>query len=546
MHTSVFFSNIKQNWKSGLTVSLVALPLSLSLGVAAGATPLMGVITAIWAGLIAAIFGGSNYNVVGPTGALSGILATYALLHGAASLPLLAVLSGIIILAFYALRWERYIVFIPASVVHGFTLGVAFIIALNQLNFAFGLKGLPVHERFFDNVIESFSHIGQANMTTALLFVIALGIIVVLKKYAPRIPGVIAVATAGVALGYAAERGIISLQVQTISSKFGAIPNRVASMPHFSLDAFGRETVIAALTIAVVAILETLISAKIADGMTKTKSDQRKEVFGLGLANVASGLFGGIPATAALARTSLNIRSGATNKMSAGIAAVGMIAIALVLLAGFQYLPLAFVAAILVSVALFMVEREQFVHLYHFDKKVFGLSLVVAAVTIVEDPIMGILFGSVVALLMFVNTLSWAQGEITINKNGTLIGRHRSDELETLEDHGDLLVYRFAGQLTYINAQGHLQALAQINDGTKAVVLSFRNLFYVDIDGVDAIAEMVELLEQNGKTVYLSSVNHLIGSLIKRSTWYMSLRDAGRIFDSASHALQQLHPGGSQ
>ncbi len=546
MSKSAIVLKFKQNWKSGLTVSLVALPLSLSLGVAAGATPLMGVITAIWAGLVAAIFGGSNYNVVGPTGALSGILATYALIHGVSSLPFLAILSGIIILLFYALRWERYIVFIPASVVHGFTLGVASIIGLNQLNFALGLKGLVVHERFFDNVIESFAHIGQTSMVAFVLFVIALVALIALKKYAPRIPGIIAVSIAGIGLGYAVQRGLVSLQIQTIASKFGAIPNRIASMPQFSFGAFGRETVIAALTIAVVAILETLISAKIADGMTKTKADQRKEMFGLGLANIASGIFGGIPATAALARTSLNIRSGANNKMSAGVAAVGVIAIALVLLTGFQFLPLAFVAAILVSVALAMVEREQFVHLYHYDKKVFALSMVVAGITIVEDPIMGILVGSVISLLMFVNTLSWAQGEITVNKNGSLVGRYRSDELEALEDHGDVLVYRFAGQLTYINAQGHLQALSRINEETKAVVLSFRNLFYIDIDGVDAVAEMIEQLEQDGKMVYLSSVNHLIGALIKRSKWYTSLRDAGRIFDSASHAVKQLHSGGSR
>lgn len=540
MIKTVSFSNIKSNWKSGLTVALVALPLSLSLGVAAGATPLMGVITAIWAGLIAALFGGSNYNVVGPTGALSGILATYALIHGAASLPLLAILSGIIILAFYVLRWERYIVFIPASVVHGFTLGVAFIIGLNQLNFALGLKNLPSHERFFDNVIESFSHIGQASWITFALFLISLAVIIALRKYAPRIPGAIAIAPIGILIGWLADKGIIAFDIQTIATKFGSIPNSIASMPQLSFGMFGREAIFAALTIAVVAILETLISAKIADGMTKTKSDQRKEVFGLGLANVASGLFGGIPATAALARTSLNIKSGATHKVSAAIASIGVVIIALVLLSGFQYLPLAFVAAILVSVALFMVEREHFVHLYHYDKKVFGLALVVAGITIVEDPIMGILFGSVIALLMFVNTLSWAQSEVTINKGGSIIGRHRSDELESLEEHGDILVYRFAGQLTYINAQGHLQALAQIKEETKVVVLSFRNLFYIDIDGVDAVAEMIETLEQNGKTVYLSSVNHQVRNMIKRSAWYVGIKEQGRKFESVSQALQQL------
>lgn len=542
MSRASFFLTLKQNWKSGLTVALVALPLSLSLGVAAGATPLMGVITAIWAGLVAALFGGNNYNVVGPTGALSGILATYALIHGAASLPFLAILSGAIILAFYALRWERYIVFIPASVVHGFTLGVAFIIGLNQLNFALGLKGLPTHERFFDNVIESFRHVGQTSWITVALFAISLLVIIALRKYAPRIPGAIAIAPFGILIGWLSERGTLPFSIQTIASKFGDIPNHIATMPQLSLGMFGREAVIAALTIAVVAILETLISAKIADGMTKTKGDQRKEVFGLGFANVASGLFGGIPATAALARTSLNIKSGATDRMSAVIAAIGVIVIALVLLSEFQYLPLAFVAAILVSVALFMVEREQFVHLYHFDKRVFGLSLVVAGITIVEDPIMGILFGSVIALLMFVNTLSWAQGEVSINKGGVLIGRYRSDELDSLEEHGDVLVYRFAGQLTYINAQGHLQAMAQISESTKTVILSLRNLFYIDIDGIDAISEMIELLEQNGKTVYLCSVNQQIKMMVKRAPWYAHLKESGRIFESASQALKQLSP----
>lgn len=542
MSKSALFLAVKQNWKSGLTVALVALPLSLSLGVAAGATPLMGVITAIWAGLVAALFGGSNYNVVGPTGALSGLLATYALIHGAASLPLLAILSGIIILAFYALRWERYIVFIPASVVHGFTLGVAFIIGLNQLNFALGLKGLPVHERFFDNVIESFTHIGQMSWITAALFAVALAVIIALRTYVPKIPGAIVIAPFGILIGWLSERGTLPFSIQTIASKFGDIPNHIAAMPQLSLGMFGREAVIAAVTIAVVAILETLISAKIADGMTKTKSDQRKEVFGLGLSNVASGLFGGIPATAALARTSLNIKSGAIHKTSAAIAALGVVLIALILLPGFKYLPLAFVAAILVSVAVFMVEREEFVHLYRYDKKVFGLSIAVAIITIVEDPIMGILAGSVIALLMFVNTLSWAQGEVSINKGGVLIGRYRSDELDSLEEHGDILIYRFAGQLTYINAQGHLQAMAQISESTKAVILSLRNLFYIDIDGIDAISEMIELLEQNGKTVYLCSVNQQIKVMVKRASWYAQLKSDGRIFESASHALKQLAP----
>ncbi len=143
---------LKQNWKAGVTVSLVSIPLSVSLAIAAGATPVAGIITAIWAGFFAALLGGSNFNIVGPTGALSGILATYAFLHGAQSLALLAIATGIIILISWILRLERYLVFIPANTIQGFTLGVAFIIGMNQLNFALGLPKLPGHEKFVDNM----------------------------------------------------------------------------------------------------------------------------------------------------------------------------------------------------------------------------------------------------------------------------------------------------------------------------------------------------------------------------------------------------------
>lgn len=147
------FLQVQKNWKAGLTVALVSLPLSISLAIAANATPVMGLITAVWAGLVAALFGGSNFNVVGPTGALSGILAAFAIQNGVEMLPLLAIASGLVVLLAYALRWDRYIIFIPSCVMHGFTLGVAFIIGLNQLNFALGLSGLSSHEKFILNVL---------------------------------------------------------------------------------------------------------------------------------------------------------------------------------------------------------------------------------------------------------------------------------------------------------------------------------------------------------------------------------------------------------
>jgi SulP family sulfate permease len=532
------FAQIKSNWKSGVTVSLVSLPLAISLGVAAGATPLMGVITAVWAGLVAALLGGSHYNVIGPTGALSGILATYAIIHGAEALPLLAIFSGVVTLGIFALRWEKYFILIPASVIHGFTLGVAFIIALNQLNFALGLSGLRIHEDFFDNVVESLLHLSRTHVPTLILFALGFIFLKTASKFIPQIPVAALLAPIGILLGYFGEKHMLPFAFETLGSRFDDIAGHPWAPISFSFSLINKSALIAGLTVSVVAILETLISAKIADGMTNTRSDQRKEVLGLGVANIASGFMGGIPATAALARTALNVRSGATHRTSAGINAVVIAVIALVFLPFFKYLPLALVASMLVLVAVQMVEHEHFRHLYRHDKTAFALSLVVALITVIEDPIVGIMVGAVVSLLLFVNTISKAQGEITLKKNKQVLGRFQPHELKDLEDHGDMLVYRFAGQLTYISAQAHIQTISEITSSPRVVILSLRNLFYLDVDGLDAIAEIIEMLESKGKKVGLSGINPLIAPLIENADWYPRLLDAKRVFPTTSQALE--------
>lgn len=532
--------NIKENWKSGITVSLVSLPLSISLAVAANATPVMGVITAIWAGIFAAILGGSHFNIVGPTGALSGLLATYAILYGVGVLPLLAVLSGIIILLFFVFHIDRYIVFIPSSVVHGFTLGVAFIIALNQLNFALGLKGLTVHEKFFENVLESLKHLSQTSFVAVGLFSISLIVLLLFTKFIKKIPGAIVVAFVGIILGMLTSKGILNFPLQTLATKFGELHPTLAALPHFTSSMVNMEVLKAAFAVALIAILETLISGKIADGMTKTKFDQRKEVMGLGIANIFSGIFGGIPATGALARTALNIKSGATHRTSGIINALMVAVIALFLLPTFKYLPLPIVAAILVHVAIRMIEAEHYSHMFKHDRFAFGLSLVVALVTIVEDPIIGILLGATVALLYFVNQLSKAQTEITVNKNKKVVSRVVGDDVSQIEKlKGDVLVYRFAGQMTYVNAQSHIQMLRQITHA-KTLILSFRNLFYIDVDGMDSLEEIIEELMQKNMDVVLTGVSQNILPQFVKTKWFRDLQKKEKVFESTSSALKEM------
>lgn len=531
---------LKENWKSGVTVSLVSLPLSVSLAVAANATPLMGVITAFWAGLIAAFFGGSHYNIVGPTGALSGILATYAILYGVGVLPLLAILSGIIILLFYVFRLDKYIIFIPSSVIHGFTLGVAFIIGLNQLNFALGLTGLETHSHFFENVIESFKHIANTNGVALSIFLVSLTILILFSRYLKRVPGAIVVALLGIILGMATTRGFLPFELQTLATKFGDLKGSLISIPHFSFSFVNFSLVKASFAIALVAILETLISAKIADGMTKTRFNQRKEVFGLGLANVFSGIFGGIPATAALARTALNIKSGSTHRTSGIINAVLVGVIAVFFLSTFKFLPLPIVAAILVFVAIRMVETGHFIHLYKHDKMAFYLSFFVALVTIVEDPIIGILIGSTASLLFFVNQLSKAQAEITVNKNKKVVSRVIGSKIEKLERiKGDILVYRIAGQMTYVNSQSHLEMVRQLKQA-KIIILSLRNLFYIDVDGLDAMSEIIDEIQRSGKEVYISGVGEFISLQLQKTPWFKLLSKNKKVFESTGEALETL------
>ncbi len=535
-----FFSHVKNNWKSGLTVSLVSIPLSVSLSIAANASPLMGIITAVWAGIIAAILGGSNYNIVGPTGALSGMLAAFAINYGYSSLPLLAILSGAIIIVFFALRFEKYIVLIPSSIVHGFTLGVALIIGLNQLNYVLGLKGLPAHNHFLQNVMESFKHIGQFDAGTVILFLVAIAIIFYFSKLIPKIPGPIIVAPIGMFLGYLSENGFINTHFQTLHTRFGEIGSKIYQMPNFSTHFTDINLLKTAFAVAVIAILETLISAKIADNMTKTKSNQRKEMMGLGLANIASGIFGGIPATAALARTALNIKSGANHKTSAAITCVLVGVISVVFLPYFKYLPLAVVASILVYVAIQMVSTEHFAHIYKHDKKAFVLSFVVAGVTLVEDPIFGILIGAIIALLILVNHLSRAKCEIIINRGGEMVARLQTIKFNEIETHcGDVVVYRFAGQMNYINSQAHIENLSKVN-GAHTVILNFRNLFYIDFDGIDALGEIINTNKAQGKKVIITSAGPLIIPALVKTKWYNDLKEQNLVFDSTTEALEVL------
>jgi sulfate permease, SulP family len=528
--------NIKQNLKSGITVSLISIPLSISLAVASGVTPLVGIITAIWAGFIAAIFGGSNFNIIGPTGALSGIIAAYVISSGTIGLPVITVLAGIFIIISYLLKLERYLILIPSSVIHGFTLGVAFIIGLGQLNFALGLKNLTTHELFFDNTLESLKHLMNISWLSFSVFIFFLGGLLLFKRFFKKMPGAIVLAPMGIILGYFAEHNFSYLELQTLGSKFGDIKFSLFNMPHLVFSASMIET---AAVIALIAILETMLSAKIADGMTRTKHNGRKEMLGLGLANIVSGLVGGIPATAALARTSLNIKTGATHKTSAAISVISITIISIFLLGYFKYIPLAVIAAILVFTAIGMVETEHYGKLWHYEKGGFFISILVALTTIIIDPISGILIGVSVSLLIFVDRISQGHFKLRVNRfDKGIIDTDSGVKLKEIKENADVLLYSFSGKLCYINGRAHLMRFETNLVKYKSIILRLREVHFMDTDGVETLDEIIDIIEARGQQVILSGISKNNLKLLEQlSSGYQKLKDKGLVFRKSEEAL---------
>lgn len=532
-------SHLKKNWKSGLTVSLVSIPLSISLAVASGVGPVVGIITAIWAGLIASFFAGSNYNIVGPTGALSGLIAAFVLTNGVAETSMLALISGVLILVAYFLKLERYLIFVPSSVIHGFTLGVAFIIAFNQTNSALGLTGLTSHERFFDNVVESFKHISEASGAAFMVFVVFLAMLFLLRRFVKKVPGAILLAPVGILLGYLCQMGRIPFRLDTLETHFGNLSFSLFQIPeiHFSVP-----LLTASFTVALIAILETMLSAKIADGMTHTKHHERREMLALGLANLASGAMGGIPATAALARTSLNVKTGADHRISATISSISIAAISFFLFACFSYIPMAVIAAILVYTAINMVEMEHFGRFLRHERSSFFISMLVAGVTVYEDPIIGILLGTALALILFVEKLSHGAFDLTMgNPKEGVVGHISGEKLKEIKENTEILLYSFKGKLCYINSRAHVERFEANLKGYKTVILRLREVYFMDLDGVEALDEIVETLEQRKQTVVFTSLHpNIEGLLNTTSKTYKRLKKAGMVFEKTQLALEKL------
>lgn len=555
------FSHIKGNWKSGLTVALIAMPLSIALSIASGAGPLPGIITGIWATLIASLFGGSNYNIIGAAGALTTLLfaATLAAPYnlGPLILPFIALAVGFIILLIWLMRADRFLYYIPSSVMYGFATGVAVLIAVSQLFDATGLSFLQRTGTFVGDIQLYREHQSDVDIPTIFTFIIFLAILLLWKRFIKSLPAVIPVALLGIIFGFTETKFIHSLDLISLGDKFGSlkgslyIPVSWEILPQLLAS---HEAVLfifkTAAVVALIAVLETLITAKIADKVTRTQSSSRKELLGLALANIGSGAFGGLPATGVFVRTGANIKAGATHRVSATIAAIVTALITLLVLPYFIYLPFAVVAAILVNTALGLVETEKLKEFWQQEKMSFGIVMLVAAITVFEDAGIAVFVGVVLSLLFFIDRISYGRFDIFLNFEDGIKEEWRGIKVLHIPQEKPIhtVTYSLAGFLGYIDSARHaanFRHLARAKN-VRNVIIRLRDLFTLDFEGIEMLSEAIEVLESHGKCVYISSANLAITERFKQVPAFTRLAQEEKFCTKTSEALERLRVTTSQ
>lgn len=549
---------VRANWKSGLTVALISVPLSISLSIASGAGPIPGVVTGIWATLIAAIFGSNNYNVIGSAGALATILfaatleAPFGL--GAAVLPLIAMTTGIIILVIYALSFDRFLYYIPGSVMYGFATGVAISIAAGELFDATGLSTLKRTGSFLGDIGLYLAHAAESHGSAIIVFAIFLIGILLWKRFVKRLPAVIPAAIIGVGLG-AVNAKFWHFDLLSLADRFGGIQGAIFAPVQFDaipgiLSSGPALTwlIMTAGTVALVAVLETLITAKIADRLTHTQSSSRGELFGLALANIGSGVMGGLPATGVFIRTGANIKAGATHRTSSAIAALATALIALLVLPFFGYIPMAVIAAILVNTAIGLIETEKFIEYWRHERVSLLIMILVAAVTVLEDAGTGVMLGAIIALLVFADGISRGRFDVIFNFADSSKREERGAKILHIPHDADIeiLTYSIAGVAGYIDAERHAANLRHAihMPNVKHVIVRLRNLFSLDHESAMMLAETAREGERMGKPVLFSSTSDAIETRLRTLPLFTTLAHQDIFCTKTEEALRLLRRAG--
>ncbi|GBF77567.1 sodium-independent anion transporter [Paenibacillus sp. 598K] len=520
---------------SGVVVGIIAIPLGMAFAIASGVRPEYGLYTTIVAGILVSLFGGSRFQIAGPTGAFIPVLFVIVMQYGYADLLLAGFMAGVLLALMGLFRLGGLVRYIPRPVTIGFTAGIAVLIFSGQIAGFLGLEGLTKHEDFLSNMRELGTHIGGVNGYSLLTGAICLIILIVLPRYAPKLPASL--------VGIVVSTGIAALcypgALPTIGSAFGAIPS---ALPSFEWPHITMERVLSlwqpALIIAGLGAIESLLSAVVADGMTGTRHDSNRELIGQGVANMVVPLFGGIPATGAIARTAANIKAGAVSPLSGVIHGATVLAVLLLLAPYATHIPLASMAPILMMVAWHMSERRAFLYVLKTRSGDAAVLLLTFLLTVGADLTVAVLVGLALAALLFVKRMSdLAHVTRVLPDPADARGKVRPGAIREDRDCPQISIYTIEGALffgTTAPLDAAIQAVAERQP--RILVLRMGRVPLLDTSGEARLATLAADVEAAGGIMLLTGVQQQPLDLI-RQTGLDERIGAHRIFAHTGTAI---------
>jgi sulfate permease, SulP family len=486
---------------AGVIVGIVALPLAIAFGIASGVSPAQGVYTAIIAGFLISALGGSTVQIGGPTGAFVVIVYGIVAKYGYGGLAIATLMAGVILIIMGVARLGGAIKFIPYPVTTGFTSGIALIIASQQVKDVLGLRMETVPAEFVERLVSYSRAMGTINIQALALSTLAVALIVLWPRVNRRVPSPFVALVACTAIAQ-----LMHLDVETIGSRFGAISFALPApvLPSVSFED-ARNLVSPALTIALLAGIESLLSAVVADGMTGTRHRSNMELIAQGVANLASPLFGGIPATGAIARTATNVRNGARSPVAGIVHAATLLLIALVLGAWAQLIPMCVLGAILLVVAYNMSEWHNFTSIFTAPKSDIVVLLITFGLTVIVDLTVAIEAGMVMAAFLFMKRMADVTN-VNVIKNALDDAEETPSRTRTASVPRGTVVYEINGPFFFGAAETFKETLAATAGRVPVLILRLRNVPAIDATGIHALRSLIRRSHQDGTLLLLSEL----------------------------------------
>ncbi len=500
-----------QDLAAGITVGLVALPLAMAFGISSGVTPQAGIYTAVIAGFLISALGGSRVQIGGPTGAFVVIVAGIIAKFGIGGLAVVTLMAGAILIVMGATGLGSAVRFIPRPVTIGFTNGIALLIASTEVKDFFGLKTPPVPSEFVPRIRLLIEHAATANPAAIGVAVFSLAVVILMPKVTKRLPGSI------VALLICTAAGLMfQLPLETIGTKFGGIPS---GLPPFALPDLRHVNVIplipAAFTVAMLAAIESLLSAVVADGMSGDRHNSNVELIAQGIANLCSPLFGGIPATGAIARTATNVRSGAKSPVAGIVHALTLLVILLVAAPVAKFIPLATLAAVLFVVAYNMGEWREIRVILRLSKADIAVWATTFGLTVLADLTIAVEVGMGLAALLYIHRISETTSVTPVTEDYLRSGYAHILQDKQLPPY--VMILRIHGPFLFGTTEKLAEATRDLTTFPPVLALRLRNMTALDATGLHAIAVLAKRLRDSGRTLLLCGARDQPHALISES-----------------------------